>query len=333
MADPSTMRIGDPRFEQLVTTEAWRTLDRSVMSEGSEALRFFPAFKQLTIVLARRNAFDEMLVLGLYGNDVYGVFVVAGDDMVAHLPADDPTLPNRRGGIEKIRLGAAIDVCGMLYVALDATAERRRAALAALARPDTYGFHSRQGLQLITATLDDRLLPNIRAELRPEYQAIRDVVATLHDARPADGAGVTYQGMGPPGLDVTKLGRVVSTTGGFSVDAGPAALAKRVELQQGGSVMYQHWIEAMDGPIKLEAACLDTVDPANLVAVLQGSGAAVEPSSLPGTWLGATQNGTRTRIRVLAIHGRACVASVEAPTDQFPDARAEAFLTSLAPAP
>jgi hypothetical protein len=336
LANPATIpRLGDPRFDKLVTTEAWLHVDRTAFTtDADETLRFFPTFKKLTLALAARNAVSELVALGLYGLDVYRAFVAAGSDFTDHLAADDPTRAARQAGIDKIRLGAAIEVCALLYLATTADDTRREAAIAKLADARSYAFHSQDGLQLIVATLDEKLLPGIRANLRAPYQRIRAVVAHEHDGRPATTPAIrtTYQGLA--GMDASAHPiTIVSTTGGFSVELSPAALVKRVVITQpDGSTIVQHWIELQDGEITFESLCLDGTSESALTATLTSQSGVTRLATQPGTWLALTANGRLTRVRITTIGSRGCLASVEAPAGQFPSTRADAFLASLRPA-
>ncbi len=329
-------RLGDPEFEKLVTTEAWLQFHRTDFAHADEMVRFFPMFKQLMMALASRGAVDELVVLGLYGLDVQRAMIAAGEDFIEHLPIADKTRAARRGGLDKVRLGAAIAVCSLLYLAMSASDERRSAVIAALRSSRSYAFHSREGLQLIMATLDERLLPRIGTDLKQAYQGIREVVGRAHAQNPASTSSIrtTYQGLGPPDLLGTVTRRVVSTTGGFSVDLGPAALAKRVEIVgPDGARTVQHWIELYDGETKFEAACFDDTSESDLAARLQNTdGLSRRASSKSGTWFTVSTNGRSGRIRLATIAGRGCVASAEGPAATFPAERAEAFLASIRPA-
>ncbi|MBK9033322.1 MAG: hypothetical protein IPL61_18955 [Myxococcales bacterium] len=127
------------------------------------------------------------------------------------------------------------------------------------------------------------------------------------------------------------MATVTSTSGGFSVDLSPAAIAKRVELTgRDGAPSVQHWIEWQDGDVEFKAACFDREREADLIAAFQRSvGVDVQASPVPGTWLTLRGDGREGRLRILAIGVRAYVASVEGPDGTVPAQRAHAFLLSL----
>lgn len=324
------------QLERLVTTAAWREVDRTLFErDGEDMTRFYVAFKKLVSALQSKAAVDELVVLGLYGLDVQRAFITAGVDFVDSLPASETQV--RRGGLEKMRLGAAIEVCSLLYLLVDAGEARRAATFTTLTAPERYAFLSREGLQLIIATLDEKLLPHVRPGLRASYQAIRDVVARAHAGRaPTAGATrTTYQGIGPAKLSLGQPHAVVSTTGGFSVELGVGAMAKRVEISDpDGSTRIQHWIELQDGEAKFEAVCFDGFTDAMLVAQLQGAyDADPRADARPGTWFTLETDGNEAHLRILTVGKRGCVASVQAPRGRLARARVDAFLMSLAPAP
>jgi hypothetical protein len=337
LANPATLpRLGDPQFDRLVNTDAWLHIDGNAFATSpEELLRFFPAFKKLTMAFVTRHAASELVALGLYALDVYRAFITAGSDFIDHLAPDDATRPTRRGGIEKVRLGAALEVCALLFLAPTADAPRRDAAIARLTDARSYAFHSQEGLQLIAATLDETVLPTIQATLRTPYQRIRDVVVREHDGRAPSARPIrtTYQGLAGSVFSTTPVA-IVSRTGGFSVELSPAALAKRVEITQpDGSNSVQHWIELQDGGTVFESVCLDGTPESAITATFTGKSGVTRLPTQPGTWLAVSANGRETRMRITTIRGRGCLASVEAAAGQFPSARADAFLASLKPAP
>ena len=342
VADPATMprlddAAGRARFTQLLRPEPWSGRDADTFAQhGDELVAFFPAFKRLTLQFAARGTVDEVLAVTMFGLDAFDAIITSGEAFLARMPPTDPTLATRRGGLDKMRLGVAIDVCGALYTAQDASSERRTNALTALAQPARYAGLSRDGLQLILATLDEQLLPPLRPELRTAYQAIRATVAQVLDTHPAPtGHRTTYQGIAPgtpPGQPVTT---VVSRTGGFSVRTGPAALAKRVDVTRAdGATLGSHWIELQDGAFRFEAVCFDGTTEATLVAGAPPSSTrSARPSSLPGAWSVERIGGTELRGRIVTVGERGCIAGVSGPAAGFPGDRADAFLASLAPAP
>jgi len=334
-AAPATIpRVADPAFQRLVATTAWLTIGADDFArDGVELLRFFPAVKRLHLALGARAAMDELVTLGEYTLDVYRVMVAAGAELVARLPAGDPTRAARSHGLDTMRFGAAIETCAVLYLAMDASAATRAAVLDRLAEPAGYALHSRGGLQLVLATLDERLLPTMRPELVAPYRAVRAVVAAAYGARaaPATGPRTTYQGVGPLGLDPRQAATVTSTSGGFAVDVSPAAIAKRVDaVGRVGAPSAQHWIEWQDGEVEYKAVCFDREPEAALIAAFQAApGTEVLPSPDPGTWLTMGDARRAGWLRVLSIGGRACLASVEGPRGAVTAAVAQVFLRSL----
>ena len=313
-----------PQLMALLDSDVWRTLPRDAFAkQPDEVARFFPALKKL-MAGAALGTVDDVLRAGMFGLDAYQAILLAADDFLAKLPADDPTRRVRAGGVDKMRLGAALDVAGMLYVTLDPS-PRRDEGLARLADPATYATFSRDGLQLLLATLDERVIPMSETSRRTAYVAVRDTIAAEHARRPEPSSNIrtTYQGVG-----AAKPGRarIVSTTGKFSVELNPAALVKRVEIAPG---VVQHWIELQEGDARFEAACMDGVTDVSIVSQLRGAGAIPTDMGEPGTWLALDRDGRATRIRVLPIAGRACLASLEGPAASYSFDRADAFLRSL----
>lgn len=340
IAAPATMprltdATGRARFEKLVTTKAWLKFEPTSFQHNSEEfLRFFPASKKLMMILTHQASKDELVVLALYTFDVGMAFVAAAMDFIAGLPPTDESRQARLDGLATTQRGGAITLCGLLYSAMDASESYRATTLAKLTNPARYAYLSREALQLIVATLDERLLPSIRPALLKPYQEVRAVVALEYDKRAKEPSPrrTTYQGLGPANSKTTTL---ISTTGHFSVSLGPAGLAKRVELESpDGAVRVQHWIELQDGETKFEAVCADGVPASDLVATFQSmDGAAPRTSKQPGAWLTVNNSGREAHLRILSIGGRGCMASVEGPSGQVPAARAESFLLSLQAAP
>lgn len=334
-AAPATIpRAADPAFQRLIATTAWLTITADDFArDGAALLRFFPAVKRLYLALGARAAMDELVSLGEYTLDVYRVMLAAGAELVARLPPGDPTRAARLHGLETMRFGAAIETCALLYLAIDASAAVRGAALERLAEPAGYATHSRDGLQLVLATLDERLLPALRPDLVASYRAVREVVAAAYAARavPATGPRTTYQGAGPPGLDWRQAGTVTSTTGGFAVDVSVGAIAKRVDaIGRDGAPSAQHWIEWRDGEVEYKAVCFDREPEAALIAAFQAApGAEVQASPAPGTWLAMGDAGRQGWLRIVSIGARACLASVEGPRGSVTAATAHGFLRSL----
>ncbi len=341
-ANPATMpSLADPRsrplFEKLVSTEAWLALDQAdFQRDAEELLGFFPAVKKLMVVLMAKGAADDLTALAIYELDVHRAITRAALRFVDDLPADDPTLPVRRAGLDQVRLAAAIEVCGLLYLATNADEAQRTRAIATLTTPQTYELHSADGLQLVLATLDERLLPRLAPRLGASYRRVREVVARAHaKAEVPSPTRTIYQGMGPPSRDLTKLATVVSTSGRFSVELSPAALAKRIETKlNDGSTMVQHWIEFQDGDARFEAACLDGAAESTVVESIENmAGVTRRPSPHPGHWFTVKNDAREGWMRLLAIPNRSCIVSVEAPGGRVPEARAEAFLLSFKAVP
>ncbi len=341
-ANPATMpSLADPQsrplFEKLVSTKAWLELDRAdFQRDAEELLSFFPALRKLMVVLMSKGAATDLAALVIYELDVHRAITRAALGFLDDLPADDPTLPVRRAGLDKVRLAAAIEVCGLLYLAMSADEVQRTRALAKLTMPQTYELHSAEGLQLVLATLDERLFPQLAPVLGASYRRVREVVARAHDKAQAPSLTRTiYQGMGPPSQDQTKLASVVSTSGRFSVELSPAALAKRIETKlDDGSTVVQHWIELQDGDARFEAACLDGAAESVLAESIENMpGVTRRPSPHPGRWFTVTNDEREGWMRLLAIPNRSCIISVEAPSGLVPEARAEAFLLSFKAVP
>lgn len=323
-------------FARLVTSDAWLRLDRSVFEGDAEALRFFPTYKRLFMTIGASGTKKDLVTLARYGLDVYASFIGAGVDFVSHLPEGDTTRAARQEGLDKVRLGAAIEVCTLLYIVIDAPGGIRAETLRALAQPAMYATHSREGLQLIMATLDEKLLPTISPGLRGAYQTVREVVAREHDARPesASATRTTYQGMGPPVLDAPRALTIVSKTGGFSVGfaavIGVEPLVHRDEIATAnGARITQHAISYEIDEVTIEAMCFDELAEAQLVASMSSQpGASAYSSPLPGKWLAMNTPKRVGRMRIMTIGSRGCVASIEAPPGKLP-AFADQFLASL----
>lgn len=342
IANPATMpRLGDPTsgavFDKLVSTDAWLKFDGTDFKEhGEELIRFFPAFKKLAILMSKTTV-NELVALNLYGLDVYRSFINAGIAFIEQLP-DDSTREARLHGINTVRLGAAMEVVALLYIAVDASDRYRATVIAKLTDAASYSYHSREGLQLILATLDEKLLPTVQPKLRESYSKIRAVVAQEYGSR-SETPGLTrttYQGLGPPSLSFTKPSTpqttVVSITGRYSVGLS-SGTAKRVEeVQSNGMIGVQHWIEWQDGETKFESVCIDGTPESTLAAGFQGfEGLVARESQHPGKWFTMNANGREGHYRILTIGGRGCIATVEGPSGQVPSARAEAFLLSIKP--
>jgi hypothetical protein len=228
-------------------------------------------------------------------------------------------------------LGSAMSVCELLYFARDASAERRDAAFDRLTEATTYARHSGATLQLILATLDEGLLGADDTRFRSRYEDVRAVVAAAHAQRPPE-VRVTYQGMPPPG-PMTLVGQMRTSTTGVIGPSG--ALAKRVEMTGAdGTVVVQHLIEGQMGDVTLEAACIEGVSEAKLLSGMasqDGTSEIVRPE--PGHWFDMQRDGRLSRMRITTLHDRACVASIEAPPGEVPEALFDAFPASLRLAP
>jgi hypothetical protein len=313
-ADPLASRA---KLDKLLSTDAWRKIDRSAFAPNGDVMQFFPAFKKLTMALASRGAVNDVIALGLYTLDVYRAMFVAGTDFLAQLPPD--TRATRAAGLDKIRFAMAIEICGMLHMGTVASEDTRRKMIAKLSEPARYSEHTTEGLQLILATIDEHLA-------HAPYQAIRDGIAREHAQRPR--SHTTYQGVATTTRTATP--RLVSRTGGFSVELGQAALAKRVEVAQAdGTTAVQHWITLLDGQTTFEAACFDDTTESDLAAHFAAA-PDVRPTE-PGRFA-MQANGREARMRILTIGARGCVVSAEGPSVGFPSARADAFVRSIKPA-
>ena len=314
-ADPLASRA---KLDKLLSTDAWRKLDRSTLATNGDVMRFYPAFKKLTMALASRGAVNDVIALGLYTLDVYPGIFVAGADFIAQQPPD--ARAKRVAGLDKMRFAMAIEICAMLQMGTVASDDTRRNMIAKLSEPASYGEHTTEGLQLILATIDEQLA-------HAPYQAIRDVIAREHAQRPR--SHTTYQGVATTTRTATRT--LVSRTGGFSVEIGQAALAKRVEVAQAdGTMAVQHWITLLDGQTTFEAACFDGTTESDLAAHF-GATPNVRPTpEAPGRFA-MQANGREARIRILTIGTRGCIVSAEGPSVDFPSARADAFVRSIKP--
>ena len=262
---------------------------------------------------------NDVIALGLYTLDVYRALFVAGGDFIAQLPPEDRA--KRVGGLDKMRFAMAIEVCAMLQMGTDASEDTRRKMIAKLSEPARYSEHTTEGLQLILATIDEHLTD-------ARYQAIRDVIAREYAPRPH--SHTTYQGIPRPTQTATR--RLVSRTGGFSVEIGQGALAKRVEVAQADrTTAVQHWITLLDGQTTFDAACFDGTTESDLAARLADL-ADVHPTPEEPGRFAMQANGRDGRFRILTIGARGCVVSVEGPSVGFPSARVDAFVRSIKPA-
>ena len=338
IAHPETMpRLSDPAtravFQRLASTPSWKTFEGAMVERDVvEFERFATVAKQVHRILAAKVAMDELVLFQLYVNEVTLASIKAGAAFLDGLPAADR--PVRQRGLERMQYGAALGVCGLMYFALDASDPYRAMVITTLTQPASYAQHSREGLQLILATLDQRLLPSVRPALQQPYREVRAVVAAAYDQRaaPRSRTRTTYEGVGPPDLDLARAMTVVSITGGFSVAASPGGVAKRVEIDQAdGTTLVQHWIESRDGEATFEAICMDGLPEAQIVAGFAKRGFVAQASPHPGAWLTANIDGVEARMRVVTIGDRGCAASVEGPVGQVTAARAEAYLLSLQP--
>jgi hypothetical protein len=307
------------KLDKLLATDAWRKLDRSAFAPNSDVLQFFPAFKKLTFALAATGAVDDVIALGLYSLDVYRAMFVAGADFLAQLPPADRA--TRAAGLDKMRFAMALEVCGLLQSGTHASKYARRELIATLSEPGRYSDHTTEGLQLILATIDEHYAD-------APYLPIRDDVAREHAQRPR--SNTTYQGL----AHVTQIGmrRLVSRTGGFSVEIGQGALAKRVEVAQAdGTTKVQHWITLLEGQTTFDAACFDGKTESDLVAHMSAAPGMRAVPELPGRFT-MQANGRDARIRILTIGARGCIVSCEGPSGSFPATRADAFVQSIKPA-
>lgn len=305
-------------LQKLVTTEAWKQLDADTFSE---VLTFAPAVKQLYTALGQRGAIDDVVALSLYTVDVDVASVRAGAAFVAKIPEDDATRPVRERGLAKVKLGAAIEVCGLLHLATGAKPATRDAALTRLATPEIYADLSREPLQLILATLDEKLLPTIDTTVRPKYDAIRSSVLAAYRAR-TEPTTTVYQGSERPEFTPRTV-VVVSSTGGFSISLGPVTGVVPLARRDGDEHIIS--LGTMEGT-QFEAKCaddIDVADTANQIAALEGTTQRADKVYV-------LKRGDRDGlVRVDTIHGRGCVISAEGPRATFPATLAEVFVASL----
>jgi hypothetical protein len=323
------------RLARLVNTDVWKTLPRDAFAQhADEVSRFLASFKQLTLAVLSKGTVDDAVDVGMFGLDVYPSILRAAEDFLAGIPVDDPKRSVRTDGVEKMRHGAALEVAGLLYLVADASERRAASALSRLSSAETYAGLSREGLQLLLATLDEQLLPQIGSARRAAYAQVRDTIAAEHARRPERTPLVrtTYEGVGSMWAAASR--RIVSSTGGFSVDLGPGALVKRVEYGPVGSpAEVHHKIELQEGAMRYEATCFDGFSEPALLEQLASRGAESLERAHPGTWLSIDRDGMSARMRILEVGGRACLALAEGPAPAFPAARVDAFLESLRAAP
>ncbi len=318
-ADPRASRA---KLDKLLSSDAWRKIDSSAFAPNGDAMLFFPAFKKLTIALGSHGAVNDVIALGLYTLDVYRAMFVAGTDLIAQLPPDDKARAARLAGLDKMRFGMAIEICGMLHMGTVASEETQRKMIAKLSESARYSDHTTEGLQLILATIDEELA-------HAPYQAIRDGIAREHAQRPR--SHTKYQGVASTAGAATP--RLVSRTGGFSVEIGQAALAKRVEVAEAdGSTTVQHWVTLLDGQTTFEAACFDGATESDLAARFAAVPNVRPMPEVPGRSFAIQAKGRDARIRILTIGARGCIISGDGPSAGFPSARVDAFIRSIKPA-
>lgn len=318
MAAPAAVPPDPAELHKLVTTRAWMELDASSFAEFVE---FASSIKKLSMVIGTRGSIDDLVALSLYTIDVNAAGVRAGVAFLATIPEADPTRPVRERGLEKLHLGSAIELCALLHVAGGAKAAVRDAALARLAEPGTYANLSRAPLQLILATLDEKILPSVDAALRAKYQGIRAAVAAAHSAR-TEPTTIVFQGTDGPAFAARTV-VVVSTTGGFSISLGPVIGV--VPLARRDADEHIISLQTLEGTL-FEAKCSDDIDVTDTAAKI----AALEGTTQRADKVYVLKRGDRDGlVRIDTIGGRGCVISAEGPRETFPAALAETFVASL----
>lgn len=317
-ATPGTIPRDATELHKLVTTRAWMELDASSFAEFVE---FASSIKKLSMEIGKRGSVDDLVALSLYTVDVNAAGVRAGVAFLATIPEADPTRSVRERGLEKLHLGSAIELCALLHVVGGAKAAVRDAALARLAEPGTYANLSRAPLQLILATLDEKILPSVDAALRAKYQGIRAAVAAAHSAR-TEPTTIVFQGTDGPAF-APRTVVVVSTTGGFSISLGPVIGVVPIARRDADEHIIS--LQTLEGTL-FEAKCSDDIDVTDT---------ATQISAIEGTTQRADKVYVLKRkdrdglVRIDTISGRGCVISAEGPREAFPAALAETFVASL----
>jgi hypothetical protein len=306
------------QFDRLVTADTWRTLDVAAFT-SPEVLQLFGVIKRLYFATAERGTADDLVALAMFTIEAELAFLRGGEAFIATFPTDDPTRAVRVGGLEKVRLGIAIELCSVLYE-LPRAAKSRDAALARLATTEPYTLLSRDTLQLVLVTLDEKILPGVSAEMRAKVQAVRDTIAAVQKTRP-EPSKRTYQPYEAPSYTARTV-TTVSTTGGFSVALGPAIGVQPLAYTEG----IEHWVHltVMDGPT-FEVRCsedIDAADTAKQIGALEGATRRADNVFVLKT---ARREGL---IRVETLGEKGCLISVEAEPGRM-SPLADAFVASF----
>ncbi|MFN0252198.1 MAG: hypothetical protein ACKV2T_35305 [Kofleriaceae bacterium] len=306
------------KLDELVAAQTWKNVDAKSFEE---VLSFMPTAKRLYMAIGERGSIDDLVALAVYTLDVDVATIRAGVAVVATFAADDTTRPVRERGLEKLRLGTAIDMCALLHVVSRATAPVRDTAFTRLAEPAIYRELSRVPLQLILATLDEKILPTVDPAIRTRYQTIREVVAAAHAAR-TEATETIYQGAEPPSFEPRTV-VIVSKTGGFTITMGPVTGGAPLAKRDGDDHVIA--MTTIDGTL-FEARCSDDLDVKETAAQI----AAVEGTTRRADNVYVLKRPKHAGlVRVESVGGKGCLISVEGPQDKFPMALAEMFVSSL----
>ncbi len=323
-APPSIPRLSDPEgarhFEALVSEPAWLSYDPdNLIADVGDALAFFPASKKLSRALHHLNAADEGVLLILYMDRVNAAMRAAGAAIVRQEERTGVPQDGRLAGLERMRVGAAMELCGLLNAIPAASAPIAERALARLADAATYADHSTASLQLLLATIDGPAGAAMRGRLGP----VREVIAAAHArAAAASPAAIEYEPLPlPRSLEPQP---VVSRGGGFEITVGPGALLWRATRPRGPA----YHLEWRDDALLVEVSCQEGATAADFESAFTAMGATPRPGGDAGR-LRATRGGDELSIRILSIANRGCVAAAQAPAGTVPAARRDAVVDTL----
>ena len=337
-ADPSTLprrsdSEGRARFDALLNLDVWASVGATDFVEAAPDIAAFQqGLRQLAMSAVSAQAHDEFMRIGLFMHESHPPLFAAMATHLATLSPEDQA--KRRGGIDKMQVGAAEVVCGVLHdlAAGVGDSDTRMMIAQDLAEASSYRHMGREALQLVLATIDERILPSNPAAT-PMLAPVRSVIATEFAARPpAPGPVRTiYEAFGAPTFETSPTLVAVSHTGEFSVAMGALALIARVATTQAdGRVTVMHRIAYEIGGTTFSAICMNGVTAQQwLTAFGQQPGACTVMSTLPGAWLTIATAELFGAFRFLDVGSRGCLASVEGPPGAVPPGTIDAFLGSL----
>lgn len=332
--DPSTLpRLSDPaaaaRLEALLSEPAWIDLDGATFAQdGKQLIGFFPAIKSLSLLYGQKNAADEAVLASLYMDRVSSAFVGAGLQWIASLNEPPEKRRNREQGMATVRLGKAMNLCGLIAMLGQASAPIVERAMAHLNDAATYANDSTESLQLLLVTLDAQT-PTLAPALREPMAKAREVIGAEHARRlaaapepPAD----VYEALAIwPTFEPRE---VVSRLGGFAITVGPGALIWSSEKP------FVSQLQWRDGDFVVEVHCVPGVSEEEMSDRFRAStGAVRRADKRPGRWL-LTKNATdQGVVRILAVGGRTCAVGAQAPIAQYDEKRADTIVGSFRAAP